>query len=160
MAEMFWLPVRSIWLAIIIMLRRPDHTTSKTVRYGMAASRTSSAGRAAMGGAPTMRAASPSVSTMSGEKVRLASRAPERGNGAEGADHDLARVAPDVGAGNDAGLGPGDAGIAGLAHCGRSATLALYSSSSTKTYRLAKASHSAGSVADAAYSFWNFSSRP
>jgi hypothetical protein len=32
MAEMFWLPVRSIWLAIIIMLRRPDHTTSKTLR--------------------------------------------------------------------------------------------------------------------------------
>jgi hypothetical protein len=32
MAEMFWLPVRSIWLAIIMMWRRPDHTTSKTLR--------------------------------------------------------------------------------------------------------------------------------
>jgi hypothetical protein len=31
-AEMFWLPVRSIWLAIIMMWRRPDHTTSNTVR--------------------------------------------------------------------------------------------------------------------------------
>ena len=49
---MFWLPKRSIWLAIIMMWRRPDHTTSNTRRYGMAASRTSSAGRVAIGGAP------------------------------------------------------------------------------------------------------------
>src|ERR1700685_3729305 len=45
----------------------------------MAASRTSSAGRGAMGGGPTMSAASASVSTMSGEKVSLASRAPRAG---------------------------------------------------------------------------------
>ena len=32
MAEMFWLPERSIWLAIIMMWRRPDHTTSNTLR--------------------------------------------------------------------------------------------------------------------------------
>ena len=45
----------------------------------MAASRTSSAGRVASGGAPTMSAASPSVSTRSGAKVSLASRAPSAG---------------------------------------------------------------------------------
>src|SRR3984957_8412135 len=61
------------------MLRRPDHTTSNTLRYGMAASRASAAGGVAMGGAPTMSAASPSVRTMSGEKVSLASRAPRAG---------------------------------------------------------------------------------
>jgi len=32
MAEMFWLPKRSTWLAIIMMWRRPDQTTSKTRR--------------------------------------------------------------------------------------------------------------------------------
>ena len=32
MALMFWLPSRSIWEAIMIRLRRPDHTTSKTLR--------------------------------------------------------------------------------------------------------------------------------
>ena len=79
MAEMFWLPERSIWLAIIMMWRRPDHTTSNTLRYGMAASRTSSAAAVAIGGAPTIKAASPSVRTRSGAKVSLASRAPSEG---------------------------------------------------------------------------------
>src|SRR6516165_4720261 len=45
----------------------------------MAASRTSSPGRAASGGAPTMSAASPSVRTRSGAKVSLASLAPSDG---------------------------------------------------------------------------------
>ncbi len=56
----------------------------------MAASRTSSPGRVAMGGAPTMRAASPSVSTRSGAKVSLASRAPSAGTLPKG----LAMISP------------------------------------------------------------------
>ena len=32
MALMFWLPERSICEAIMIRLRRPDHTTSNTLR--------------------------------------------------------------------------------------------------------------------------------
>ena len=78
----------------------------------MFASRTSSDGRVAIGGAPTISAASPSVSEMSGEKVQLGQPGAEGGDGAERADHHLARLAPDLGAGDDAGFGAGDAGVA------------------------------------------------
>src|SRR5580704_4759069 len=76
MALRFWLPNLSTCDAIIMMWRRPDHTTSNTRRYGIHASSTSSSRRDDTDGVLAMRAASPSVSTRSGEKVSRANRAP------------------------------------------------------------------------------------
>ena len=85
------------------------------------------------GRGPTISAASPSVSDDVGREGALGQPGAEGGDGAERADHDLARVAPDVGAGDDARLGPGHAGSL---HAGpsadRSATCARYSSSLTR----------------------------
>ena len=55
------------------------------------------------------RCASPSDSRMSGEKVSRASRAPTDGHGRHRADHDLARITEQVGAGNGADVGAGAA---------------------------------------------------
>src|SRR5579863_5590423 len=79
MALRFWLPKRSTCDAIIMMWRRPDHTTSKTRRYGIHASSTSSSRDADTDGVLAMSAASPSVSTRSGAKVSRARRAPMPG---------------------------------------------------------------------------------
>ena len=76
MALRFWLPKRSTCDAIIMMWRRPDHTTSNTRRYGIHASSTSSARAEDSDGVLAMSAASPSVSTRSGAKVSRARRAP------------------------------------------------------------------------------------
>ena len=75
-----------------------------------------------------------------GGEGQLGQPGPEGGDGAERAGHDLTRPAPGVGAGDDAGLRPGDAGVAhrvappALPHADcRSAMRARYSSSSTRT---------------------------
>ena len=47
-----------------------------------------------------------------GREGELGQPGAEGGDGAERAGHDLARLAPGVGAGDDAGLGPGHAGVA------------------------------------------------
>ena len=92
MAEMFWLPVRSIWLAIIMMWRRPDHTTSKTraVGHGRLADqlgRRGGEGRCAhhQGG---LAVGQHEV----GREGELGQPGTERRDGAERADHDLARL--------------------------------------------------------------------
>ena len=46
-----------------------------------------------------------------GREGQLGQPGAECGDGAEGAHHDLTRLAPDLGAGDDAGLGPGDADV-------------------------------------------------
>ena len=72
-ADRFWLPYRSIWLAPMTTWRRPHASVSKTRPNGI---QPSIAAAAPMAGVSAMSRASPSVSTMSGEKVSRASLAP------------------------------------------------------------------------------------
>ena len=78
-AEMFWLPSRSIWVAPIITWRLPKGTTdSSTSRNGIQPSTTSWV--TPSGGAPCRIRDSPSVIISSGLEVSFASRAPRLGS--------------------------------------------------------------------------------
>ena len=157
MQAMFWLPYRSICDAPIITWRRPDHTTSNIVRYGFHASiglvGVVDAERDAVGDEQRLAVGHHEVGLehVAGEpaaerrdRARSGWPGSRRRRGTHSATRDHARTSArrsTVGA--------------------HSPTTFRYSAWSPQSrYFAFHAAHASGSLALAAYSFWNASSRP
>ncbi len=155
-AEMFWLPCRSTWVAPIITCRLPYATTSKTLRNGIQPSTTSRLGEQRRDPGEEQRLAvgdhQVGVAGQLGEPDAEHRQQPHR------AAEDLAVVLERVRDRGGADVGAGH--VAHLASSANAATAAWYAASSPSRKRALNAAQSS-SVPDAAaaYARWNFSSR-